>query len=275
MSGTKTSFLSAFLLISSLVLLTVIVTISISSLSWPFGSGGGITLLRNPTSVAPRSAGAINFTAVFREVNPQFGITQPNSNISIPIDKLRVTVSAGNPLHTILVNYTDTKGKLAVILPPNQYTLTASDPRFNVSITAQVVGGETTHVDLIVNNTFYPTIFYDIFDKDSAGLIGNWQSIYVRIQSNQTIANASQTVFVWTVRGNLGEILPLSCGICPVIPVFFRLDNASTTVISESINKGILSMQLYPKSFLNSSNILSLSLSTYFPRVTVSIGNAT
>jgi len=277
--GCRKALLS-LLFVSSILVLTIVLTFIISSLDWPLGSNLSYNPDSNQNQRISEKFGTLYLIAVYREKTtlscrfcPQFPTflgdangLYPNNSI-MPIGQLQVFILRSGSVVPLPINHTFANGTLRTLLPPAEYSLRIQDHWFNLSMVVQVVAGVTTVVSLIVNRTFYPVMFYDIFDRDSSPAIGDLGTVFVKVQSTRAIPNASQTVFIETVRNATEEITTYDTNYA-TIPTY-RVDNAPVTILSESLQHGALWIRLRPNSLLNYSSILSMNLVTYAPQYSV------
>ncbi len=282
MSGSSRRRYSSVLAILGILVLAVILAIVVSSLSWPFGSGVLGSNGNNSTVTVQRQFGLLNFSAILSEnysviprcsqCNATSIETVSNFSINIKsiesialnssISGMQVNVITANT-GTILYSGVTLNGTYKQLVPPGFYTLRTSDSntQYDISKSIQIIGGYTTDVVMVVLKTSYGTSFYDIYNQDSAGTIGNWQDVFVSVPTSHPIVNVGQSV---SIEGTLSS---------PVNPQYSQ----PATVLSQSVNNstGVLSMDLRPQASLNVNGISSMSITKYSTQITENIVNGT
>jgi hypothetical protein len=127
----------------------------------------------------------------------------------------------------------------------------------------QVIGGETTKLHAVLNESNYPASAFDLMDSDSANHVGGWNEVFARVQTNQTIATGNEvTTFVRFFTSYLGAFSV--SGVGPVYNVTIAVSANSVVNGSIPYSNNAVPASIVSASEGNDSQWLQLKLGQFF-----------
>jgi hypothetical protein len=204
----KRTQMSAALFIVTLIIFATFVIIESASLQWPLATyiGKAIPFSKTGSKIANSSllVSAASFAPSTYSCSPFGGnptgscLPPFNDFLRFPIFNANVTIktSGTNPV-TVATNYTDTQGQIYFILRPNAYEVDFTSSITNLTIPIVATSGNTTELDIGVNESTYVCTYVNISNPPSSTLIAPWNTIFLTVQSNSAISqNANETVYL-------------------------------------------------------------------------------
>jgi hypothetical protein len=200
-TSSKRARTSSAILIVTLIVFATIVVAESSSLEWPLATDLGKLLAPFHSSNSANSSLLVSATSFLPSVNTctTFFCSSPNfSTNNQPIVNADVVVKTfgQNPL-VVAKNYTNSQGQRFFQIRPGEYQLYFTSNTVNLTTPITASPGNTTELDITVNETLYHCTFIDISNPVSPTLIAPWNDIFLNIQSNSAITqNVTESLFL-------------------------------------------------------------------------------
>ncbi len=194
---------------------------------------------------------------------PSAALQGPLPNESAASD-VRIIVSTQGTQSVVDTSVTNSSGVFSTALPPSSYRVEIADPRFNnLTVNLQVIGGETTRLRAVLNETNYPASAFDLMDTDSANYVGGWNEVFARVQTNQTIPTGyGVTTYVRFFTSYWG-FFSIS-GVGPVYNGTIAVSVNSVVIGSIPFSNNTIPASIVSASEGNDSQWLQLKLSQFF-----------
>jgi hypothetical protein len=104
-------------------------------------------------------------------VQNEFQLFQPGKFIRVSISELKVFGGV------FLQPVTNESGELEIPLPPDHYSVTIQEPKFQLGVSVLIVPQRTTELGIFVNRTVYDTVFVEMQDPYSSHAVLQPQTI--------------------------------------------------------------------------------------------------
>ena len=216
-STPKRARTSTAIIIAALIVFTSIIVIESSSLQWPLSaelnsiippkqnSNNNSTLLVDAASYVPTSISCTNkssqngtgFFSPSQTCYPSTPAQEPMVNASILI-----TTFGPNP-QLIASNTTNFAGQRLFVLEPNRYVLTFKSSFVNFSTPVLTDPGNTTELDVRVNESSYTCMFFDVSNFGSQSWIGPWDTMFLAVATTESIIQSSnESIFLQFIPTN-------------------------------------------------------------------------
>jgi hypothetical protein len=114
----------------------------------------------------------------------------PISNASVALRDLALPSSFQLSYHT------NSTGELELVENAGRYTVLVSDTEFQTSVTLSIGAGNTTEMDVGVNQTSRIPAFTELKESGLSDFAAPWQLVVIAIPATSTIYHTGQTVFV-------------------------------------------------------------------------------
>jgi hypothetical protein len=249
------------LIVLSLIILSTVLLLSLNVFAWPLGE-----TLRQQVNIVPPAVERGNLTVVLGVQYNTIPSAAPQGqypNESAASD-VRIIVSTQGIQSVVDTSATNSSGVFSTALPPSTYRVEVADPRFNnLTLNLQVIGGETTMLRAVLNETNYPASAFDLMDSDSANYVGVWNEVFARVQTNQTIPTGyGVTTYVRFFTSYWG-LFTIS-GIGPVYNGTFGVTVNSVLTGSIPFSNNTVEASIVSASEGSDSQWLQLNLSQFF-----------
>ncbi len=235
----------ALLFIIGLAIFTTIVIIESSSLQWPLASE-----IQNAAShfKPPISSNSSIFISA-KSILPPEPIEQPVIHAQITIYTFSL-----HGLVAVASGFTNNLGEQTFIVSPNNYQVKMVSEAGNASTVLTTNNGNTTELDIFINETAYPTSFIDVYQSVSPGVIAPWDSMYITVPSNSLLLKSSTNESIYL------EFTSPSCAFCNGTNQKY---NASIINEYSSLPSGTVWLQIELNSIANISTNSSVYVLTY------------
>jgi hypothetical protein len=258
--------ISAAVLIAALVVLSAVAILQSSVLQWPLGSE--VRNLRShpshPLSYSWLLVSAIG-TVPSLVVSGNNSLFLTNSSVTEPIGGAHITVYAtpgtGNPV-VIASNYTNADGQQLLRIPPGTYKVSVQSYLANGTAFVTTAPGNTTELDVGVNESVYSCSFFETTNSISTSLIAPWDTMFLNVHSASPIVqNTNESVFL-----SFESSLPLAPTNASGPPVVFSIPGPQlgVHVISEYSlpSEGTQWLEVHLNSVVNITGITAIDVFT-------------
>lgn len=260
MSSSKRSKASAAILVAALVVFTSIAVYQASLLQWPLFQALNQIVPPPKHNIPPKSSLLITaFEQVPVSILSNNGSFFSSTTV-LPIPQAFITVGTlvGSIFENLNSNYTNSNGVLFVYVPAGNYKVSLRSSISNDSAFVTAYGGNTTELDILVNETFYSSSFFEIANPSSSGELPPWNPVYLHVHSTSSIIqNANDSVYL--------TFSPAS----ELIDPFFSFPNSDNLLGLQIMNEftsssdGTLWLQVHLNSPTDISNVTKINLITF------------
>jgi hypothetical protein len=272
-------------IIMAIIAFSVFLLLNLNSLAWPIGQTIGGLPSSGSTQVGsqPQAYGRLVVSISSRNFSVPSRENSPNP-MTTALANDQISIKMQGSLSSFLIGSTNSDGLYEVSIPPNTYIVRISDPLLsNLTDTIVIESERTTHYDVILNETHYPTSSFDLIDSDSSNWFGGgWNHVFVQLPTNNsiptgTLVRTSLNVFavpcseLFSSSPSSGGSEVLDRGTCPthnsssavnVANYTGTFVNVPVTVTGTSLGNDTQWLELQLSQFVNIQGVNGISLVT-------------
>lgn len=176
-------------------------------------------------------------------------------------------------LNPMLDKETNSTGIVAASMAPALYTVVIGDPDFNLTVNLEVLAGWTTTLHAVMNETDYPANAFDLVDTDSANYVGEWNEVFARIQTNDSIPTSRVSTYLRFYTSLPFGVAEQINGTIQVVNngTVLPINTAPATILSSSKGSDSQWLQLRLPQFFSVEGVDGLEVFTRVVTATVSI----
>jgi hypothetical protein len=246
-SNSRRTRIFALLFIIGLAIFATIVIVESSSLQWPLASE-----IQNVAShiKPPISSNSSIFISAKNILPPQL--------IAQPIIHAQITIYTFS-LHGLLAvasGFTNGLGEQTFIVAPNDYEVKMTSQIANTSTVLTTNNGNTTELDIFINETAYPTSFVDVYQSISPDIIAPWDNMYITVPSDSLLLKSGTNESIYL------EFVPSSCAQPPFCNGTSQKYGASVINEYSSLPSGTVWLQIELNTVANISTNSSVYVLT-------------
>jgi hypothetical protein len=268
--------MSAVIFIIGLAIFATIATVESNSLQWPLASEvQNIASYVRPPSTSNSSI-FVSAKSILPNTNNAVCINIGGNNscsyssIEQPIVHAQLTVYTFSPrgLLGVASGFTNGSGEQAFILSPNDYEIKMISQVGNTTNIITTHNGNTTELNIFINETSYRSSFVDISQSISPSIIAPWDDIFMTVPSSSLLmrpGSNNESLYLEFVSPSCASLQQQTTN-CPVTSQKY-----SANLINEysSVPSGTVWLQVKLNNVANISTNSSVYVLTYVSYYTV------